>query len=132
MEGSMQEATVAVPSPQGLRNRSERSDDLRARARTDGLAAAIAGVRVSVVIPTLNEAANLPHVFAELPGWLHEVVLVDGFSSDGTVEVARRLRPDVRIVLQERRGKGDAVACGFAAATGDIIVMLDADGSADP
>jgi glycosyltransferase involved in cell wall biosynthesis len=42
------------------------------------------------------------------------------------------LRPDVRIVLQNRRGKGNAMACGFAAATGDIMVMLDADGSADP
>ena len=88
--------------------------------------------RVSVVIPTLNEAANLPHVFAELPAGLHEVIVVDGFSKDDTIAVAQRLRPDVRIVLQERRGKGNALACGFAAATGDIIVMLDADGSADP
>jgi glycosyltransferase involved in cell wall biosynthesis len=88
--------------------------------------------RVSVVVPTLNEAANLPHVFAELPEGLHEVIVVDGFSTDGTIEVAQGLRPDVRIVIQERRGKGNALACGFAAATGDIIVMLDADGSADP
>jgi len=88
--------------------------------------------RVSVVIPTLNEAANLPHVFAQLPDDLHEVILVDGFSTDDTVEVGRRLRPDLRVVMQERRGKGNALACGFAAARGDIIVMLDADGSADP
>jgi glycosyltransferase involved in cell wall biosynthesis len=88
--------------------------------------------RVSVVVPTLNEAANLPHVFAELPHGLHEVIVVDGFSKDDTIEVAKQLRPDVKIVLQERRGKGNALACGFAAATGDIIVMLDADGSADP
>jgi glycosyltransferase involved in cell wall biosynthesis len=85
-----------------------------------------------LVIPTLNEAANLPHVFAELPAGLHEVIVVDGLSSDGTVEVARLLRPDVRIIMQERPGKGNALACGFRAATGDIIVMLDADGSADP
>jgi glycosyltransferase involved in cell wall biosynthesis len=90
------------------------------------------GPRVSVVVPTLNEAANLPHVFAELPAGLHEVIVVDGFSTDDTVEVARALRPDVRIVFQQRRGKGNALACGFAAATGDVIVMLDADGSADP
>jgi glycosyltransferase involved in cell wall biosynthesis len=88
--------------------------------------------RVSVIVPTLNEAANLPHVFRELPEGLHEVIVVDGFSKDDTIAVAKRLRPDVRIVLQERRGKGNALACGFAAATGDIIVMLDADGSADP
>lgn len=88
--------------------------------------------RVSVVVPTLNEAANLPHVFAKLPADLHEVIVVDGFSTDDTIAVAEALRPDVRIVLQERRGKGNALACGFAAVTGDIIVMLDADGSADP
>jgi glycosyltransferase involved in cell wall biosynthesis len=88
--------------------------------------------RLSVVIPTYNEAKNLPHVFALLPEDLHEVILVDGRSVDDTVAVARRLRPDVRIVRQNRRGKGNAMACGFAAVTGDIVVMLDADGSADP
>jgi glycosyltransferase involved in cell wall biosynthesis len=88
-------------------------------------------VRVSVVVPTLNEAENLPHVFARLPDGLHELIIVDGQSTDDTVEVARRLRPDVRVIEQTGRGKGDALACGFAACTGDIIVMLDADGSTD-
>ena len=88
--------------------------------------------RVSVVIPTLNEARNLAHVFAAFPAGLHEVILVDGHSVDGTPDVARRLRPDVRVVNQTRTGKGNALACGFAAATGDIIVMIDADGSTDP
>ncbi len=88
--------------------------------------------RVSVVIPTLNEAKNLPHVFQRLPDDLHEVIVVDGHSVDDTVEVARSLLPDVRVVLQNRRGKGNAMACGFAAVTGDVVVMLDADGSADP
>lgn len=87
---------------------------------------------VSVVIPTLNEAQNLPHVFARLPQHLYEVIVVDGFSTDATVEVARTLRPDVKIVVQQARGKGDALRCGFDAATGDVLVMLDADGSADP
>jgi len=54
--------------------------------------------RVSVVVPTLNEARNLPHVFAKLPPWIYEVVLVDGNSTDGTTEVARELFPTVRIV----------------------------------
>jgi glycosyltransferase involved in cell wall biosynthesis len=58
--------------------------------------------------------------------------LVDGHSHDDTVAVARRLRPDVRVVTQTHRGKGNALACGFALATGDIIVFLDADGSTDP
>src|ERR687894_1477415 len=88
--------------------------------------------RVSVVIPTYNEAKNLPHVMSRLPADLHEVIVVDGRSVDGTIEVARALRPDVKIVMQNRIGKGNAMACGFAAATGDILVMLDADGSADP
>jgi glycosyltransferase involved in cell wall biosynthesis len=90
------------------------------------------GVRVSVVVPTMNEAANLPHVFARLPAGLHEVILVDGHSTDDTIAVARMLRPDIRVVLQGGKGKGDALACGFAAARGDIIVMIDADGSTDP
>ena len=88
--------------------------------------------KVSVVIPTLNEARNLPHVFSRLPTGLHEVIVVDGHSVDDTLAAARRLRPEVRIIAQNRRGKGNALACGFAAATGDIIVMVDADGSADP
>ncbi|MEU7448015.1 glycosyltransferase family 2 protein [Streptomyces sp. ADI98-12] len=86
---------------------------------------------VSVVIPAMNEAENLPYVFRTLPDWIHEVVLVDGNSTDGTVEVARKLRPEVKVVRQRGRGKGDALIAGFAACTGEIIVMVDADGSAD-
>jgi glycosyltransferase involved in cell wall biosynthesis len=85
---------------------------------------------VSVVIPAMNEAENLPHVFKTLPDWIHEVVLVDGNSTDNTVEVARELWPGVKVVTQEGKGKGDALISGFAACTGDIIVMVDADGSA--
>jgi glycosyltransferase involved in cell wall biosynthesis len=86
---------------------------------------------VSVVIPAMNEAENLPYVFKTLPGWIHEVVLVDGNSTDDTIEVAKELWPDVKVVEQRGKGKGDALITGFAACTGDIIVMIDADGSAD-
>ena len=96
------------------------------------LEAEAGNVNISVVIPTLNEAANLPHVFSRLPEGLFEVILVDGHSTDSTIDVARALLPDVRVVLQRGKGKGNALACGFAAARGDIIVMLDADGSTDP
>jgi len=90
----------------------------------------LAEPRVSVVVPTLNEALNLPAVFASMPE-VFEVILVDGRSTDDTVAVAEALRSDVRVVKQTRIGKGNALACGFAAARGDVIVMLDADGSAD-
>jgi glycosyltransferase involved in cell wall biosynthesis len=89
-------------------------------------------VTVSVVVPALNEAENLPHVLPRIPKWVHEIILVDGYSVDGTAEVAARLCPDIRIIQQDGRGKGAALRTGFAAATGDIIVMLDADGSTDP
>src|SRR5437868_3330082 len=85
------------------------------------------GTRVSVVIPALNEAENLPHVLPRIPGWVHEVLIVDGASTDGTAEVARRLRPEVRIIEQTGRGKGEALRTGFAHASGELVVMLDAD-----
>jgi glycosyltransferase involved in cell wall biosynthesis len=88
--------------------------------------------QVSVIIPTLNEALNIPHVLAAIPSCVHEVVIVDGLSTDGTPEVVSEARSDAKIVYQTRRGKGDALRCGFEAATGDILVMMDADGSADP
>ena len=88
---------------------------------------------VSVVIPTLNESSNLPLVLPFLPlSWIDEVILVDGRSSDNTVETALRLLPSIRVVLEERPGKGAAMQAGFAAAQGDIIVTMDADGSNDP
>ena len=87
--------------------------------------------RISVVIAALNEEQNLPHVFSQLPEGLHEVIVVDGHSTDRTVGMARQLRPDVRILVQSGRGKGNALAEGFAACTGEIIVALDADGSTD-
>jgi glycosyltransferase involved in cell wall biosynthesis len=86
---------------------------------------------VTVVIPARNEAANLPHVFATLPRWVDEIILVDGHSVDGTVEVAEALCPQAKIIAQSGQGKGDALLAGFAAATGDIIVTIDADGSTD-
>ena len=87
--------------------------------------------RISIVIPTLNEARNLPYVFKALPSGTHEVIVVDGYSIDDTLAVVRELKPEARIVMQTRRGKGNALACGCMAATGDIIALIDADGSND-
>jgi glycosyltransferase involved in cell wall biosynthesis len=88
--------------------------------------------RISVVVPTLNEERNLPHVLEQMPDKIYELILVDGGSVDNTVAVARELWPGVRVISQNRKGKGNALACGFAAAKGDVIAMVDADGSADP
>lgn len=116
---------------------------------------------ISLIIPVLNEAKNLPFILRRIPQWIDEVVLIDGHSTDGTLEVARQLwrnshiitherrrtrlelqsselsekcrgETTLRLVTQSGRGKGGALRDGFAVATGDIIVMLDADGSNDP
>lgn len=87
---------------------------------------------VSVIIPTLNEAKNLRYVLPYIPDWIYEVIVVDGHSTDDTVEVAQNLYPNVVVVNATKRGKGAALRAGFEAATGDIIVMLDADGSMNP
>jgi len=87
---------------------------------------------ISLVIPTHNEAENLPHVLPHIPAMVGEVILVDGHSTDDTIAVAQQLLPTIKIIKQIGKGKGDALRLGFAVCTGDIIVMLDADGSTDP
>lgn len=100
--------------------------------RAEGDAGSEERPTVTVVVPAMNEAQNLPYVLSRIPSWVDEVILVDGFSVDDTVEVARDVMPDIKCIVQDRPGKGAALRCGFAAATGDIVVMLDADGSTDP
>ncbi|MYV26321.1 glycosyltransferase [Rhodococcus sp. DSM 6344] len=87
---------------------------------------------VTVVVPAMNEAKNLPYVAERMPDGIDEIVFVDGHSVDDSVDVAKRLWPKATLVTQTRRGKGNALACGFRAATSDIVVMIDADGSTDP
>lgn len=87
---------------------------------------------ISIVIPARNEEKNLQYLLPLIPQDIDEIILVNGHSTDNTVAVAKSLRPDIRIIEQEGRGKGDAMRVGFAACTQEIIVMLDADGSADP
>jgi hypothetical protein len=87
---------------------------------------------VSVVVPAMNEEKNIGHVLRKLPDGLHEVILVDGNSRDRTIEAACQAYPSIRVLTQSGRGKGDAFRTGFAAVTGNVVVMLDADGSANP
>ncbi len=131
-----------LPSPERGRTEAQdplehivlkRKPDRRAHRRGALDRRAIERPTLSVIIPTLNEAKNLPHVFEQLKlAGVDELIVVDGHSTDDTIAVVRELRPDARIILQNRRGKGNALACGFAAARGDIIAMIDADGSTNP
>lgn len=86
---------------------------------------------VTVVVPSLDEAQNLEQVLPEIPQH-YELIVVEGARFHRTSQLVRSLRPDAHVIEQSRYGKGNAMACGFAAAQGEIIVMLDADGSADP
>ena len=91
-------------------------------------------MKVSIIIPTLNEEKNLPFVLPRIPQLpeIHEVLLVDGHSSDSTVQVAQELLPQIRVVYQHSSGKGNAIICGAQVATGDYFLALDADGSQRP
>jgi len=119
-------AGATVRFPRAASGTADHPAGRRASTRHD------AHTSVSVVIPTLNEEGSLPWVLENLPRWVDEVVLVDGLSTDATQLLARRIRPDAVVVHQFQRGKGAALRAGFAAASGDIVVMIDADGSTDP
>lgn len=94
----------------------------------------------SVVIPTRNERNNIEGAIARTPtlGKHTELIFVDGNSSDGTIEEIHRLRQlfpdkDIKFIPQgDGRGKGDAVRKGFAEASGDILMILDADLTVPP
>ncbi len=88
--------------------------------------------RISIIVPTLNEAQNIMHVFPKIPQFVDEIIVIDGNSSDGTIEKIRKSKPDAKVIIEEPKGKGKALKTGFDNATGDIVVMLDADGSHDP
>ncbi len=87
---------------------------------------------LSVVIPALNEAENIPAVLAAVPvgklaeaGWETEILIVDNGSTDGTGDIARGL--GARVVEQPERGYGNAYMAGFDAASGDVVATGDAD-----
>lgn len=87
---------------------------------------------ISVVIPTINECLNIKEVLPKLPEFIDEVIIVDGCSTDGTIEEIKRYRHDAKIFIETKRGKGAALRRGFKEASGDLVIMMDADGSHDP
>ncbi|MFC2002717.1 glycosyltransferase family 2 protein [Chloroflexota bacterium] len=87
---------------------------------------------VTVLICTLNEEGNLHHVLPNIPNWVDEILLIDGNSTDNTVGIVQNINPRIRVLLQPDTGKGNAIRYGIQHARGEIIVMLDADGSTDP
>lgn len=88
-------------------------------------------MKVSLIIPTLNEANCIGQVLKELPkDCLHEILIIDGHSTDGTAEIVKNL--GYRVITQEGKGFGDAFACGARHSTGDILILMDGDGSHNP
>ncbi len=89
-----------------------------------------ANPRVSVVVPA-NKADNIREILPYLKEF-YEVIVVVNDDDHESAEAARQALPMAKVVYQTRKGKGNALACGFAEVTGDAIVMFDVDGSADP
>ena len=90
------------------------------------------GKKISVVIPTLNEEKNLPLFIPHIPEYVDEIIIVDGNSKDNTVNVAKEMLPEAKILYQQGKGRGDAVKYGAKFVSGDYFVILDADASDDP
>ncbi len=87
-------------------------------------------MRVSVVIPARNEEDGIANLLAETKPFCDEILVVDGHSTDNTREVSAKA--GAKVVLDNGRGKGDALRVGIAHATGGILVFMDGDGSHDP
>ena len=86
--------------------------------------------RITVIVPTRNEAENLRPVLELAAPYADELLVVDGHSTDGTRELAEAC--GARVILDEGLGKGAALRLGMQEASGDIMVFVDADGSHDP
>jgi glycosyltransferase involved in cell wall biosynthesis len=114
----MRQTAISEISDRSAQNGSERWHDKKSK--------------VSLIIPTLEEAENLKLVLPAIPRFVDELIIVDGGSTDGTLDVVRELRPSAKIIVDTVPGKGHALRRGFEAAVGDILVMMDADGSMDP
>ncbi|MGB1286031.1 MAG: glycosyltransferase family 2 protein, partial [Aggregatilineales bacterium] len=97
------------------------------------------GLTLTVVIPCYNERATIEEILDQVQkvGLADEILIVDDGSTDGTRDILRRIEaeeiPGIRIIFrQENGGKGAALVTGFQAATGDILLIQDADLEYDP
>ncbi len=85
---------------------------------------------VSVVIPTLNEAGNILEALETIDRELafpKEIIIVDGNSTDGTLDIVRRA--NCKLIIEPRRGYGLALRRGIKEAKGDVVIMVDGDGT---
>jgi glycosyltransferase involved in cell wall biosynthesis len=87
--------------------------------------------KISLIVPTMNESKNIPYIFTKIPPIIDEIIVVDS-SQDNTIEIIRSLIPHAKIFSTKPYGKGNALKIGFQNASGDILVMIDADGSMNP
>jgi dolichol-phosphate mannosyltransferase len=85
---------------------------------------------VTVVIPTKNEEGAIAEILDAVRPYANEILVIDGHSTDGTREIAAAR--NARVLLDARRGKGEALRRSFSAASHEILVFIDADGSHDP
>ena len=84
-------------------------------------------LKITVIIPCLNEEQGVERVLRLMPGFIDEVIVVDNDSTDGTSKVAERL--GAKVIREQVRGYGRAYKRGFAQATGDVVITLDGDHS---
>lgn len=89
-------------------------------------------MKISVIVPVKNEAQSLQQVLNDIPHFVDEVIVVDGHSKDSTFLLAESHSRVTRVLSQYSQGKGAALSAGFAVATGDLIAIIDADGSMNP
>lgn len=87
------------------------------------------GQGVTVVIPTKNELENLKRLLPTVPDFVDEVLVVDGYSTDGTSEFALESRLVTKVLMQKAPGKGSALCLGAQMANNKYIICIDADGS---
>lgn len=100
------------------------------KSKVESRKSKIKKVSITVIIPAKNEAEGIKHIIEQVKPYADEIIVVDGHSEDNTREIAGQHGAEV--IMDNRKGKGDAYRVGITAAKGDILVFIDADGSHKP